>query len=219
MEAMNKFAVRLAPQDQDSRGRARSLFNEIEHRCSIIPVNDSELALLALLGELKSVSGYGLASVARGRGMERWAGLSASSVYNGLRRLAEQELVKVTSDRKKIGKGPVGRLFALTKAGARSVRRGITEGLAEAPEQSTRYRLSLAFVDLIGAKYAVERLRERSRTFRQRIGDVERARAADEAARASTGATLVFEYVLSGLEHERVATARLIQILKKRSRS
>jgi DNA-binding PadR family transcriptional regulator len=189
------------------------------HQYSITLVSDSELALLALLGEQRLVSGYRLASVARARGMERWAGLSASSVYKGLRRLEEQELVKATSDRKKVGRGPVGHLFALTEAGTRSVRRQLTEGLVEAPEQSSRYRLSLAFVDLIGAKHAVDRLRERSRTFKERIRDVERARAADEGVRASTGATLVFEYVLSALKHERVVTARLIQTLKKRSSS
>jgi DNA-binding PadR family transcriptional regulator len=182
-------------------------------------MNDSELALLALLAELRSISGYGLTSVAHARGMERWAGLSASSVYKGLRHLEAQGLVKAISDRKKVGKGPVGRLFALTEAGTKAVRLELTQGLVEAPEQSTRFRLSLAFVELVGATHAVARLRERSRTFRARIRDVERARTADEAALESTGATLVFEYVLSGLEHERVATARLIQTLKKRSRS
>src|SRR5688500_1707588 len=103
-------------------------------------MNDSELAVLALLGELRAVSGYGLASVARARGMERWAGLSASSIYKGLRRLEEQGLVKGATDRKKIGKGPVGRLFALTQDGIRFVRRELTRGFVEAPEQSARYR-------------------------------------------------------------------------------
>lgn len=54
-------------------------------------MTDSELAILGLLDELDSASGYGVAAVARARGMERWAGLSATSAYKGLRSLVTQK--------------------------------------------------------------------------------------------------------------------------------
>lgn len=181
-------------------------------------MNDSELALLALIAELKAASGYGLASVARARGMERWAGLSASSVYKGLRRLEGDGLVKVSSEPKKRGRGPPGRVLALTAAGSRSLRRQLSDGLLIAPEQSTRYRLSLAFIEVVVGSRAIEQLRQRSRRLRERIQDVERARAAERGP-PPLGATLLFEYVLLGLEHERVVTARLIHLLKTRSRA
>lgn len=182
-------------------------------------MNDSELALAALLGELGSASGYGLASVARARGMERWAGLSPSSVYKGLRRLGAQRVARSAPDRAKTGRGPVGRSFTLTDAGARATRRELAAALAEAPEQSVRFRLALAFVDGVGAGVAVERLRERSRALEDRRRAVARARAGDPGARASVGATLVFTYVQSALVHERVVTARLIRTLQKWSAS
>jgi DNA-binding PadR family transcriptional regulator len=187
----------------------------IVQRCTISSVNDSALALLGLLGELRSASGYAVSAVVRERGMRRWAGLSASSVYNGLRQLEAEKLAKSTPDRHKRGKGPIGRLYRLTARGTKTVRTLVADGLAQAPEQSTQFRLSLAFVDLVGVPIALTGLRERSRAFRTRSREVAGARP-PEAGRASLGATLLFEYVESSLEHERAATERLIRALEKR---
>lgn len=175
-------------------------------------MSDSELALLALLAESKVASGYALAATARARGMERWAGLSASSVYKGLRRLERVGLVRSGANHKKRGKGPPGRVHTVTATGAKALRRQLAEGLEGAPEQSTRYRLALAFVELTGAGQAVKRLQQRSRYLERRIADVERARASSD--KRSLGATLLFTYVLDSLEHERAATATLVRLIR-----
>jgi DNA-binding PadR family transcriptional regulator len=143
-------------------------------------VNDSELALLGLIAEAaekKAASGYALAAVARARGMERWAGLSASSVYKGLRRLEEAGLVKAGPSEKQRAKGPPGRAHKLTAAGTRALRRHLYDGLLAAPEQSTRYRLSLAFIEVVGVARSVAQLQRRARSLEGRIADVKRARA------------------------------------------
>jgi DNA-binding PadR family transcriptional regulator len=201
-----------------ARARPASRLTSIVHRNNILQVNDSELALLALLGELRSASGYGLAVVARARAMERWAGLSASSIYKGLRRLLTQGLVTPAADQTKRGRGPAARLVTLTKLGATVVRRELTSGLAQAAEQSPRFRLSLAFVELVGARRAVAQLSRRDALFRARLRAVARARSSGEPAPASMGATLVFEYVRCSLEHERVTIARLIRALNRQRR-
>lgn len=178
-------------------------------------MKDSELALAALLGEVTAASGYGLASIVRARGMERWAGLSATSIYQGLRRLEAKGLATSTPDCQKRGRGPVGRIVGLTPTGAEQVRRELTRALAEAPEQSTRYRIALAFAGLLEAPVAVERLRARADAVQARVRQVRQAQERDQESRGSLGAQLIFEYVLGALEHELVATGRLVDILEK----
>ncbi len=181
-------------------------------------MKDSELALAALLGEVTSASGYGLASIVRARGMERWAGLSPTSIYQGLRRLEAKGLATSAPDSEKSGRGPVGRIAGLTPLGSEQVRRELTAALAEAPEQSTRYRIALAFAGLLEAPVAVEQLRARADAVQVRVRQVRQVRQAQEGdleSRDSLGARLIFEYVLGALEHELVATGRLVEILEK----
>lgn len=197
---------------------------------------DSELALAALLGELGPSSGYGITSIVRQRGMQRWAGLSPTSIYQGLRRLEARGLVSSAPDLAKRGRGPVGRLAALTPAGAELVRRELTAALADAPEQSTRYRIALAFVPQVGERIAIAQLAARADALRARARQVRLARAAGdgvagdgavggatdgatdgaaESAAESLGARLVFDYVLAALEHEIAVTERLTGILQE----
>lgn len=175
----------------------------------------SELALLALISELDAPSGYGVVAVARARGMARWAGLSTSSIYKGLHRLVTRGLVSARPSAKKTGKGPPGRVHVITTVGTKTLHHQLVRGLRTAPEQSARFRLSLAFVDAIGANLAVKQLELRARDLTKRTADVERARARDAAP---LGAALIFEYVLHALEQERVVTSRLVALVKARSR-
>lgn len=176
-------------------------------------MTDSELAILGLLGEQDSTTGYGLATVARARGMERWAGLSATSVYNGLRSLASQKLVLARPDSRKSGRGPAGNLFVLAPKGRTSMRRALREALKEAPEQSVRYRLALAFVEIVGRKQAAAQLRGRADSLAARMRAVRSAAEEMVAEGRPVGARLVFEYALHGLEAERRVTDRLLTLL------
>jgi DNA-binding PadR family transcriptional regulator len=180
-------------------------------------MTDSELAVLALVAERKASSGYGLVTAARARGMERWAGLSSSSVYKGLRRLEAAGLVQsVANEKKHTPKGPLGRANKVTRAGARALRQHLFEGLV-APEQSVRFRLSLAFVEVVGVSRSIEQLHHRSRDLEERIANIERARA-DQGDSSPLGASLLFEYVLQGLKQEHAVTFQMIALLNSGSR-
>ncbi len=174
-------------------------------------MRDSELALLALLAEMYCTSGYALAAAARLRGMERWAGLSPRSVYKGLRRLESNRFESSGASYKRRGKGPPGRLHRVTVLGAETLRRQLSEELQRAPEQSVRYRLALAFVELVGVDPAVQRLQMRSDHLERRIADVERTRDGDGTN--NLGATFVFTYVVDSLKQEHAATASLVGLL------
>lgn len=180
-------------------------------------MTDSGLAILGLLGELGAASGYGVAAVARARGMERWAGLSATSVYKGLHRLVEQQLVLAKPDARKSGRGPVGRSFQLTPAGRRRVRQALRDALEQAPEQSVRFLLALAFVGLIEQTQAVARLRSRSEALAARMRDVQRAENGMAGGPSPMGAQLVFAYALHGLAAECQVTDVLLALLNEQA--
>jgi DNA-binding PadR family transcriptional regulator len=180
-------------------------------------MTDSELAILGLLGELGSVSGYGVAAVARARGMERWAGLSATSVYKGLRSLVGQKLVLAKPDSRKSGRGPTGRLFVLAPKGRTRVRQALRNAMEEATEQSVRYRVALAFIELVGRKQAAAQLRSRSEMLASRMREVKSAAKGMQDEASPIGARLVFEYALHGLEAECRVTGVLLALLNDRA--
>lgn len=183
--------------------------------CNIHAVNDSELALAALLAEVTSASGYALAALARTRGMERWAGLSATSVYQGLRKLENRGFVTSTPDTAKTGRGPAGRLSTLTGPGLESVRLELATALSDAPEQSARYKVALASVALLDADLAVQRLTARTLHVADRMREVSSAQQRAEREDGSIGARLIFEYVRGALEYELAAAHRLRDLLTK----
>ena len=180
-------------------------------------MTDSELAILGLLDELDFASGYGVAAVARARGMKRWAGLSTTSVYKGLRSLVVQRLVLAKPDSRKSGRGPAGNLFQLSPAGRKRVRQALRDALEEAPEQSVRYRLALAFVELVGRKQAVVQLRCRFEALASRMREVKSVAKGKHGVASPVGALLVFEYALHGLEAECRVTKVLLELLNDRA--
>jgi DNA-binding PadR family transcriptional regulator len=187
--------------------------------CTIKLMTDSELAILGLLGEMGSASGYGVAMVARARGMKRWAGLSSTSVYKGLRSLAARKLVLARRDLRKRGKGPAGNLFLLAPAGRKRVQQSLLDALEAAPEQSVSYRLALAFIGVLERRQAVAQLRKRSEMLATRMREVQIAARAMPGEALPIGARLVFEYALRGLEAECRVTDALLTLLKDQKSS
>ena len=65
---------------------------------------DTEFAILGLLDEVGPASGYRVLTLVAERGMNEWAGLSASSVYNNLRKLCRSGLAASVPDLEKNGR-------------------------------------------------------------------------------------------------------------------
>jgi DNA-binding PadR family transcriptional regulator len=171
-------------------------------------MSDAAFAVLGLLVELGPISGYGLVSVVAERGMVAWAGLSTTSVYNSLRKLRAAKLAEAKKDVKKTGKGPVGVLFSVTALGRTTMRRQVTEALAEAPEHAATFRVALAFSGVLPSSRVADLFRQRAARLEDRIREVEKARQRS-AGEEPIGATRLFEYVLAGLRHERAMASRL----------
>lgn len=168
------------------------------------PLLDTELAVLGLLDEVGPMSGYRVMTLAAERGMKEWAGLSPSTIYNKLRRLCESGLASSAQDLERSGKkGPAGSLFAASAEGRAALRHQVGELLLKAREQSPSFKLALAFCTCLPAQRIAALLTRREALLLARIAEVEKARHPLQASGAEPrAATLLFDYVLRGLEHE-----------------
>lgn len=165
---------------------------------------DTELAVLGLLDENGPMSGYRVMTLAAERGMKEWAGLSPSTVYNKLRRLCSSGLVSSAQDLERSGKkGPVGSLYSASAEGRAALRHQVGEWLLKAGEQSPAFKLALAFSACLPAQHIKTLLIRREALLLARHAEVEKVRGPlQESGKEPRSATLLFDYVLRGLEHE-----------------
>ena len=174
---------------------------------------DTEFAILGLLDEVGPASGYRVLTLVAERGMNEWAGLSASSVYNNLRKLCRSGLAASVPDLEKNGRGPAGSLYSLSAEGRSVLRRHLGEALVHAKEQSPAFKLALAFSGALSAKRLAALLDQRLAVLRVRCAQVEKVRRPlQDSGKEPRSATLLFEYVLQGLAHELRMAEHLAQI-------
>lgn len=145
--------------------------------------------------------------------MASWAGLSATSLYKGLRKLRAAQLIVAKPDTKKSGKGPAGFLYAASAKGRSELRRRIVHSLAYVPGHSAPFRVALACSEQVPAKRAAEQLDRRATQLRLALANIQRAQS---TAREPVGAKLVFAYTLAEVRHELEQAIRLKALLVKR---
>lgn len=179
---------------------------------------DNDMVLLTLIAEEPGINGYTLRQRVEARGLDAWAGVGASSIYNGLKRLESRRLVASKPDLHKDRKGPTGQAFTVTAKGARTLRSAVADALASTREHDPRFNIALAAIDLLEPAEAVRCLRERSRFL-----DAEHERIAaarDQQRPLPPSAALLFDRILHAIAGERAWTestaAALAPAAKKR---
>ena len=165
---------------------------------------NSDVVLLALIAEEPGINGYTLRQRVQARGLGVWAGVGASSIYNGLKRLEGRRLVSSKPDVGKQRKGPTGQAFTITAKGAKALRAAIAGTLAATREHDPRFNIALSAIDLLEPAEAAASLRRRSRFL-----DAEHRRitaARDQQRPLPRSAELVFDRILHTVESERAWT-------------
>ncbi|MYN46039.1 hypothetical protein GTP23_13365 [Pseudoduganella sp. FT93W] len=165
-------------------------------------LSDAEFALLGLISETGSISGYGLMMLAATRGMSHWANLSASNVYKHLKALRGTDLIDTIHDVEKRGRGPSGLLYSSSAHGHLVLRNLVEQSIVDAREQSTSFKLALAFSGCVPAKRLATLFSSRESKLRSRLADIEAAKMAQPNTAESRSASLLFEYVMQGVAHE-----------------
>ncbi len=111
--------------------------------------SNSEFILLILINEHEQISGYQINTLIKNHGYREWAGIGATSIYKGLKKLEQNQLVESTLDVHKTTKGPVGRQFTLTDGGRKQLRFELKSGLSETREHNPRFKIALSGSDIL----------------------------------------------------------------------
>ena len=124
-------------------------------------VSNVELALLEMVAEKQPVSGYEIDTLIRQRGYREWAGIGTTSIYIRLLRLEKRGLIEARAHKKKSGRGPAPKKYALTAAGERTVKPVITDALIFSRSMNPRFDLGMAGLPLLTGREAITSLQKR----------------------------------------------------------
>jgi DNA-binding PadR family transcriptional regulator len=120
-----------------------------------------ETAVLQLISEKKSASGYELNALIEERGYRQWAGIGKTSIYNGLKKLLKKTLIRESGFEKIAGKGPAPKKYSITPKGAGLLRDTTLEALSGAIRRENAFELALASIPAIGFQKATAALLQR----------------------------------------------------------
>ena len=125
-------------------------------------INNAELTLLLLIWETPGANGYRLRTRVADRGMEAWAGVSASSIYVVVKKLEREGWIASAEDRDKRSKGPKGRVFSILPKGETALRAAIRHGLSHTREYDPRFNIALSGLRVLGPQDAAACLHHRA---------------------------------------------------------
>ena len=114
---------------------------------NLIGLTRAELALLSLVAEQPRY-GYEIEGVIQARGMRNWTEIGFSSIYYLLRKLERKELVR-SEERPHRGAGKARVVYSILPEGARALRRGVNEALANPQPAPPAFLLGLANLPLL----------------------------------------------------------------------
>jgi DNA-binding PadR family transcriptional regulator len=112
-------------------------------------ITNVELMLLQIICEQKTVSGYEINQLIKERGYREWGDIGTTSIYVGLKKLSDKQLVNSYIDTTKQGKGPMPRKFEVTDNGVKLLKQNTLESLSSSRERDNRFDLALAGIPFL----------------------------------------------------------------------
>ncbi|MGN7384609.1 PadR family transcriptional regulator [Paenibacillus sp. SAFN-117] len=124
-------------------------------------ITNVELMLLQIIYEQKKVSGYEINQLIKERGYRDWGDIGTTSIYVGLKKLSEKQLVNSYLDERKQGKGPMPRKFKVTDNGVKILKQNTLESLSSSRERDNRFDLALAGIPFLTTEEVVAAFQKR----------------------------------------------------------
>jgi DNA-binding PadR family transcriptional regulator len=124
-------------------------------------LSNVELVLLLIIAESKQMSGYEINKLITLRGYREWAKIGTTSIYAGLKKLKEKQLIQSDNSDDKFGKGPLPIKFAITENGKQMLHNEIIDCLSSTRERDNRFDLGIAALPFIQKEEANEALKKR----------------------------------------------------------
>lgn len=163
-------------------------------------INNAEFVILLLILEVPKANGYRLRNLVSARGMEKWAGVSSSSIYVMVKKLESREFITSSDDLEKQTKGPRGKVFLISPKGKSALLGAIEHGLAECREHDQRFNIALSGIDCLGPRRTIECLQRRAEFLGKER--VRLSKSADVQSILPLAAELLFDRINNGIEAE-----------------
>jgi DNA-binding PadR family transcriptional regulator len=141
---------------------------------SMRKMSNVEIALLQIIAGQKEISGYGISRIVKERGYREWADIGMTSIYGGLKKLEEKELVTSRIHTDKQGKGPTPTIYGLTTKGRQVLQREVLSLLSQSRERERVFDLGVAGIPFVPSKKVVEALSKRKEYLREHLDRIEK---------------------------------------------
>jgi len=176
----------------------------------VITPPKNELAALGLVNR-EPMHGYRLNQTIQQMGLEQWANLSQSSIYNALGRLAEQGAVTVSTERE--GKAPERTVYHIAAKGREMLADLLRQALSYVGPEDRLFYLAVAFMEVLpeeeivrileGRKERLEEYLDKHRCMSEEEGDPLHVRMMTKAGCSHMEVETGFCAELIGLLRER----------------
>ncbi|MDK8184050.1 helix-turn-helix transcriptional regulator [Paenibacillus sp. UMB4589-SE434] len=176
-------------------------------------LSNVEFMLLQIIAESKQASGYQINKLIELRGYREWANIGTTSIYVGLQKLKDKELIQSEDSVHKSGKGPVPSTYVMMEAGIEALRNEVIVSLASARERDNRFDLGLAALPFIGKNQAVEALWKRQNLLEETLRNLGQKYESQGGNQLPLHVRSLFLHPMSLIENEKTFVANLISEL------
>jgi DNA-binding PadR family transcriptional regulator len=174
-----------------------------------------ETALLQLICEKKTASGYELNVLIERRGYREWAGIGKTSIYNTLKKLSKKGFIKKQEFSKKAGKGPMPAKYSVTKNGFKILKAETLLYLSGSARGGNAFELALASIPIAGFTKAAEALGRRAKALEGSFKALKAIYAEKGGTNLPPFVAALFERPLKLIEADMEYTKYLAEKLKK----
>lgn len=177
-------------------------------------LSNTELILLILINDHEEISGYQLNSIIEKYGYREWAGVGTTSIYVGLKNIEKKSLAKSKLDYHKTTKGPVGKLYSITKSGKEMLKNEISSGLSETREHDKRFKIAISGMDYLKNQEIHDLLSERIQFLENELTRLTRVFEIQKSEMVFK-AEILFSHTFASIRNEINFTKQLSEKIKQ----
>ena len=177
-------------------------------------LSNNAFMILAIIHELKSISGYRLNQIIENRGYRAWADLGTTTIYVSLKSMVKAGLIEGSIDAFKSTQGPSSVLYNCTPNGITALRNEVRYALEHSREHNRRFDLALSTIDILTLSEIQQSLASRVLMLESQKAGIEAARTKQNDSISFQG-VLLFERTLHFIHHEIEYTNNLIKTITK----
>ncbi|WP_138754497.1 helix-turn-helix transcriptional regulator [Paenibacillus sinopodophylli] len=178
-------------------------------------LSNVEFMLLHIIAESKQASGYQINKLIELRGYREWANIGTTSIYSGLQKLKEKQLIRSEDAGHKTGKGPSPSMYVLMEAGLETLRNEIIISLSTTRERDNRFDLGVGALPFIGKHEAAAALGKRNDFLEETLRSIYEKYESQGGDRLPLHVRALFLHPMSLIRHEQTFVAELISELTK----